>query len=101
MQTPPGAAAQPFTLNRAVIRKGLEQMLVYYWYEQQGERTASSYRAKLLLTWSKVTDGRSDGALVRLITPIGEHEPIEAAEARLQNAVQSVIAPIDRFVPGA
>lgn len=101
VRTPPGVAAQPFTLNRAVIRKGLEQMLVYYWYEQQGERTASSYKAKLLLTWSKVTDGRSDGALVRLITPIGEDEPIEAAEARLQDAVQSVITPIDRFVPGA
>lgn len=89
-----------FTLNRAVIRKGLDQMLVYYWYEQQGERTASSYYAKLLLTWSKFTDGRSDGALVRLITPIQEVGGVSAAEARLHGAMRSVLAPLPRFVPG-
>jgi exosortase D (VPLPA-CTERM-specific) len=95
------AGATPFRLNRAVIRKGLDQMLVYYWYEQQGERTASSYAAKVLLTWTKFTEGRSDGALVRLITPIYENESVEAAEARLQNAVGAVVEPLPRFVPGA
>jgi exosortase D (VPLPA-CTERM-specific) len=88
-----------FIVNRAVIRKGLEQMLVYYWYEQQGQRTASSYYAKLLLTWSKLADGRSDGALVRLITPIREGEAITAAEGRLRSAVDGVVEPIPRFVP--
>lgn len=95
---PPGVA--PFRMNRAVIRKGLDQMLVYYWYEQQGERTASSYAAKLLLTWSKVTEGRSDGALVRLVTPIFEDEPIGSAEARLQSAAAGVVGSLPRFVPG-
>lgn len=97
----PAGAAAPFTVNRAVIRKGLQQMLVYYWYEQQGERTSSSYYAKLLLTWSKVTEGRSDGALVRMITPIGEGGDVIAAEARLQSAVAGVVEPVNRFVPGA
>jgi exosortase D (VPLPA-CTERM-specific) len=97
--TPAGAGG--FTLNRAVIRKGLQQMLVYYWYEQQGERTASSYHAKLLLTWSKLRDGRSDGALVRLMTPIGVGENIALAEGRLNAALSSVVSPLPRFVPGA
>jgi exosortase D (VPLPA-CTERM-specific) len=93
--------AQPFTVNRAVIQKGLDQMLVYYWYDQQGQRTASSYYAKVLLTWTKVMSGRSDGALVRLITPIADGEPIAAAESRLKSALRDVIVPLPRFVPGA
>lgn len=92
--------AKPFSLNRAIIQKGLQRMLVYYWYEQQGVRTASSYYAKFLLTMAKVRDGRSDGALVRLITPIGDGEKVAAADARLQNALRQVIKPLPKFVPG-
>lgn len=92
--------ATPFTLNRAVIQKGLDRMMVYYWYDQQGVRTASSYYAKLLITLAKVRNGRSDGALVRLITPIRAGESDADAEARLKDAMQGVLAPLDRFVPG-
>ena len=93
--------AAPFTLNRAIIQKGLERMMVYYWYDQQGVRTASSYYAKFLLTESKVMTGRSDGALVRLISPISPDEADAAAEARLQSAMRGVLGPLPRFVPGA
>ncbi|KDB04099.1 transmembrane exosortase [Defluviimonas sp. 20V17] len=92
--------ARPFTLKRAIIQKGVERMLVYYWYDQQGVNTASSYYAKLTLTKAKVLTGRSDGALVRLITPINSGNDVAAAEARLQDALRAVIKPLNRFVPG-
>ncbi len=102
IESPAGmGGAAPFTLNRAVIQKGLDRMMVYYWYDQQGVRTSSSYYAKLLITIAKVRTGRSDGALVRLITPIMAGESDAAAEARLQDAMQGVLAPLERFVPGA
>lgn len=94
-------SATPFNVNRAVIQKGLDRMLVYYWFDQQGQRTASGYYAKLVLTWSKMMTGRSDGALVRLITPIAKGESDAAAELRLQDALRGVIQPLPRFVPGA
>ena len=75
-------------------------MVVYYWYDQQGVRTASSYYAKLLMTFSKVKDGRSDGAIVRLITPIARGESDAAAEERLKDALRAVVVPLPRFVPG-
>lgn len=99
IDAPVGEGA-PFTLNRAVIQKGLDRMLVYYWYDQQGVRTASSYYAKLLITVAKVRTGRSDGALVRLITPILPGETDAAAEARLKDAMAEVLRPLPRFVPG-
>ena len=101
IDAPADAPGAPFTLNRAFIQKGLERMVVYYWYDQQGTRTASSYYAKLLMTFSKVQTGRSDGAIVRLITPIARGESDAAAEARLQDALRAVVVPLPRFVPGA
>ncbi|NBZ90038.1 VPLPA-CTERM-specific exosortase XrtD [Rhodobacteraceae bacterium CYK-10] len=96
---PEGVEGAPFTLNRTVIQKGMERMLVYYWYDQQGVRTASSYYAKLSMTLSKLETGRSDGAIVRLITPIGPGESDSAAEARLQDALRAVVVPLPRFLP--
>lgn len=101
VSSPEGVAGGPFTLNRALIQKGLDRMMVYYWYDQQGVRTASSYRAKLVMTLSRVQTGRSDGAIVRLITPIAPGESDATAEARLQDALRAVVEPLPRFLPGA
>ena len=95
---PPGSAAA-FTLNRAIIQKGATRMLVYYWFEQQGLRTASAFSARLQLTLGKITHGRGDSALVRLITGI-EDGDLAAADARLAAALQASLVPLPRFVPG-
>ncbi len=101
IDAPEGLAGGPFTLNRAFIQKGLDRMVVYYWYDQQGVRTASSYYAKLLMTVSKVQTGRSDGAIVRLITPIAPDESDAVAEQRLIDALRAVVEPLPRFLPEA
>lgn len=101
IRSPKGTPGQPFTLNRARIRKGLQQMLVYYWYDQQGIDTASAYRAKLILALAKLRSGRADGALVRLITPILPGETEAVAESRLMAALKAVVVPLPRFIPGA
>lgn len=98
---PADVAGAPFTMNRTIIQKGMQRMLVYYWYDQQGSRTASSYAAKLQMTLSKVRTGRSDGAIVRLITAIGPGESEAVAEARLQDALRAVVVPLPAFLPGA
>jgi exosortase D (VPLPA-CTERM-specific) len=90
----------PFSVNRAVIQQGLDRMLVYYWFEQQGARTASGLVSKMQLMVGKVTNRRNDSAIIRLITPLTPGEPVEAAEARLQDAMRVVLAPLPRFVPG-
>ena len=69
-------------------------------HDQQGTRTAWSYSVKLLMTFCKVEIARSDGAIVRLITPIAPGESDAAAEERLKNALRAVVVPLPRFVPG-
>lgn len=71
-------------VNRAIIQKDLNRQLVYYWFEQRGRRMTSDYKAKLYSIFDQVAVGRSDGGLVRLVTPIGTNEDIKAADARLQ-----------------
>lgn len=88
-----------FDLNRAVIQKGEHRMLVYYWFEQHGRHVAWDFAAKLLLLWDGLTIGRTDGALVRIITPIGLNETDEQAEARLQDMFLDTLKVLPRFVP--
>ncbi|MCQ0969704.1 VPLPA-CTERM-specific exosortase XrtD [Paracoccus sp. TK19116] len=92
---------QPFMLNRAVIQKGEQRMLAYYWFEQHGRRTAWDFAAKLWLLWDGLTIGRTDGALVRIITPIERGESDADAEARLQDLFLNSVEVLPRFVPGA
>ncbi|KIC45529.1 transmembrane exosortase [Ruegeria sp. ANG-S4] len=89
-----------FPANRAVIQKGLDRMLVYYWYEQQGTRVASGFTARLLLTLGKITNGRTDSAIVRLITPIMQGESEAAAEERLLDSFRATEGQLKRFVSG-
>lgn len=106
--TATGPDGLPFTLNRALIQNGADRMLVYYWFEQQGQRTASGFAAKWQLTLGKITNGRGDSALVRLITSLPPTEgdaaagqaALVAAEARLKGAMAATLVPLPRFVPG-
>ena len=90
---------QRFTLNRAVIQQGADRQLVYYWFEQQGRRTASGFEAKFQLMVGKLTNGRNDSGMVRLTTPIRDGESLAEAEARLQSVLPDVMAPLPRFFP--
>ncbi len=90
-----------FPVNRAIIQKGLERMLVYYWYEQQGNRVASGFRAKLQLMVGKITNGHTDSSIIRLITPIRRDEDEADAEQRLLDGLWAVEGNLDKFVSGS
>jgi EpsI family protein len=75
-------------------------MLVYYWFEQHGRHVAWDLAAKMYLLWDGLTIGRTDGALVRLTTPIAKDETDADAEARLQDTFLELTSVMPRFVPG-
>lgn len=86
-------------VNRAIIQKGLSQQLVYYWFEQRGRRLTNDYVAKAMTVFDAVTRGRTDGALVRLITPIAPGESVNVADDRLRAFMDSSIDVLPEFVP--
>ncbi|MBI1219816.1 MAG: VPLPA-CTERM-specific exosortase XrtD [Rhodobacteraceae bacterium] len=88
-----------FTLNRAVIQRGTTRQLVYYWFEQRGRRMTNDFAVKASVVWDGLTRGRTDGALVRYVTPIDEGETEAAADARLQRLMAATLPALPRFVP--
>jgi exosortase D (VPLPA-CTERM-specific) len=90
---------QRIAVNRAVIQKGHDRQLVYYWFEQRGRRLTSDYAAKFYTVWDSVVRGRSDGALVRVVTPVGSGENERIADQRLRRFIKPVVARLPTFVP--
>jgi len=84
-----------FSYNRMIIENGDHRQLVYYWYDQRGRKIANEFVMKFWLIADAVTRKRSDGAMVRLITPIGDGMSVEDADAKLQGMVELV----ERFLP--
>lgn len=88
-----------FEVNRAVIQKGLSKQLVYYWFDQRGRRMTNDFAAKATVVYDSLTRGRTDGAMVRFTTPIGNHETEADADARLQAFMADALITLPRFVP--
>ena len=86
-------------LNRAIIQKGTERQLVYFWFDLRGRRIAGDYEAKFLNVMDSLLVGRSDGALVRLITSIDELEEVDRADARLMRFMESLVGRLASYVP--
>ena len=91
----------PFMVNRAIIQKGETRMMVFYWFEQRDRKIAWDVAAKFWLLVDGVRTGRTDGAIVRLTTPILENEEDSDAEARLNEVMRDVAEVVPRFIPRA
>lgn len=92
-------AGESGLVNRYIISKGLDSQLVIYWYQSNGRIVASEYRAKIYLVADSIRRNRSDGALVRIVTPIARNESVESAEQRALGFVHQALPNLDRIVP--
>lgn len=93
----PGRA--PFLVNRFVIAKGGERMLVLYWYWAHDRAVASEYWAKIYLVTDSIKMNRSDGALVRLTTRMLPGETVDAAMSRLVPFADQVVPVLNQYIP--
>jgi len=76
-------SGQPLMVNRSVIAKGSERMVMYYWMELRGRAVNRSHHVKFINLWDSLISGRSNGALVRLYTPLAAGEEAGAGDGRL------------------
>jgi EpsI family protein len=96
-----GMPPQDITINRLLVQKGLDRQLVLYWYQAHGRVVASEYWSKFYLIRDAVRLNRTDGAMVRVISPIlGESAADEArAEDLARSFVQTVFPKLTQFLP--
>jgi EpsI family protein len=86
-------------LNRVIISKGSEKQLVYYWFDERGTKIANEYVSKLYLLRDAILKNRTDGALVRLTTPIYPGEKESDADMRLQDFTSTVVPNLAGYLP--
>jgi EpsI family protein len=84
-------------VNEYVIQQGLNKQLVFYWYQGRGRVIASEYTGKFWMVADAISRNRTDGALVRLVTPMNDTE--DKARARLESFTQLVFPRLDELIP--
>lgn len=93
----PGHA--PFPATRYIIARGDSRQVVLYWYWAHDRGVASEYWAKFYLVADSIKMNRSDGSLVRLITPLLPGETPDEAAQRLFTFVNDVVPQLQTYVP--
>ena len=88
-----------FPANRYVVSKQGNRQLVLYWFQAHGRAVASEYWAKYYLVADSIRMNRSDGALVRLISPMYQGESPDAAQSRLMKIGSQLLPLLDNYIP--
>ena len=90
---------KPHRVGEYIISNGDNSEFVIYWYQAHGRSVANEYLAKFYLAADAMRLNRTDGALVRVITPIGPQEGLPAARERAEAFTAQFAPGLPRFIP--
>jgi exosortase D (VPLPA-CTERM-specific) len=88
-------------VTRLLIRRANAEQIVYYWFDERGRNLTETYSAKWYLLLDSISMHRTDGALVRIVTPVGASETEAEADQRLKSFMNVAYPKVKAFVPGA
>ena len=86
-------------MNRALIQKDRQKQIVLYWFKQRERNLTNEYLVKLFLFWDGLSRGRTDGALVRIVSLVGPGETEDIVDQRLLRFVSTIEPELNRYVP--
>jgi exosortase D (VPLPA-CTERM-specific) len=86
-------------LNRVIIEKDGTKQIVYYWFDERGRKITNEYWAKWYLFADAITENRTDGSLIRLMTPVFPGETERDADERLQSFMRDVVPSLGGYLP--
>jgi EpsI family protein len=75
------------------------RQVVLYWYLAHGRSVANDYLAKAYMMLDAIRWNRTDGALVRVVTPVSPMETIAAAQQRAIGFTEQMTPLLPRFIP--
>ena len=84
-------------VNRYLIAKGLDRQMVLYWYQGRGRVIANEYTNKFLLMLDAGRLHRTNGGLVRLITPVAGSP--ESATAEVTAFATALLPQLPAYLP--
>lgn len=90
---------RPHRVGEYIIADGAARQFVIYWYQAHGRSVANEYMAKIYMIFDAIHLNRSDGALVRVITPIASNEDVSSARERAEAFTARLVPLLPRFIP--
>jgi exosortase D (VPLPA-CTERM-specific) len=90
---------KPMRVNKALMVKGDARQLAYFWFPQRDRVLTNAWELKWFNFWDALTRQRTDGALVRLITPIYPGEDVAKADERLLAFTGELLPVLNEFLP--
>ncbi len=90
---------QPLRVNRAIIELGNQRQIVYYWFLQRGRIIDNEFAVKWYLFWDALTRHRTDGAMVRLVTPLSVTTSEAQGDGRLVDLARKIAPLLPQYVP--
>lgn len=85
------------TVNRYLVQKDQDQLLVLYWYQSGGQAVAGEFAAKLQLVQNAIFRSRTDGALIRTMSPI--YGSMQETFDLHVNYIQAMYPVLSQFLP--
>lgn len=82
-----------------VISNGSMRQEVLYWYRSHGNNIANDYAAKFHMLRDSILYGRTDAALIRVITPVVPGEPLSVAHDRAVRFTQQLLPLLPAYIP--
>jgi EpsI family protein len=94
-----GPDGKAMTVNYWVIAKGEQRQVALYWYQAHGRVLANEYRAKVYQVWDAMRLNRTDGSLVRVITPVAGLESLDSARQRAVEFSEQLLPMLGSYIP--
>lgn len=88
-----------YAVNEYIVQKGEQRELSLYWYQSHGRLVANEYVAKYHFIADSIRMNRTDGALVRIVTPIMGNETEAEAERRAMQFAQAMMPNLEKYIP--
>jgi EpsI family protein len=88
-------------INRIIIERGMDRAIVLYWYQAHGRVVANEYWGRIYAVVDAMRFNRTDGAMVRIVSPILDSGPQAelAAEKEAINFAQTIFPLLSRHLP--
>jgi EpsI family protein len=86
-------------VNRVIIEKSGERLLVLYWYQSHGRVVASEYWSKIHMVLDAIKTARTDAALVRIVVPIPDATATADAEREALDFAKALHPMLERHLP--
>jgi EpsI family protein len=93
------AEGKAHQVGEYIIANGEHKQFVIYWYQAHGRSLANEYVAKVYMVTDAMRMNRTDGALVRVITPIDSNQGVDAARSRAEAFTAQLAPMLPRFIP--